>query len=398
MSGQDEETLRLSEGRFARFDAIEWWEQRRLREARVLVVGAGALGNEVVKNLALLGVGRLAVVDMDRIERSNLSRSVLFRERDEGSFKADCAVRAARDIYPEIRAQALVGNVLTDVGWGWFRWADVVVGALDNREARVLVNRACAATGRAWFDGGIEVLNGIVRGFAPPETACYQCTMSATDWEQLDLRRSCAFLARRAVSQRGTPTTPTTASIIAAIQCQEVVKHLHGRATLLGRGFFFEGANHSSYAMEYPVKADCELHEPAATIQPAPDLHSGSPMGAFRERAEAVLGEVDALDLEREVVEALECPACGAKTETLRQVETLTEEDARCGACGEMSVPHFLHSLAPDSPRLGATPAELGLPPWDVIWARRGERIVGIEATGDAPWPGSPDRAKGTDR
>ncbi len=166
-----EETLRLDEGRFARLERIEWWDQARLRGARVLVVGAGALGNEALKNLALLGVGTVAVVDLDRVEKSNLCRSVLFRESDEGRPKALCAAAAMRQLYPEIRVFPIVGNVLADVGLGWFRGADVIVGALDNREARVFVNAACARVGRPWFDGGIDVLQGIVRGFAPPRTA-----------------------------------------------------------------------------------------------------------------------------------------------------------------------------------------------------------------------------------
>ena len=135
-------TLDLREersSRFERFERIEWWDQQRLRDARVLVVGAGALGNEVIKNLALLGVGHLTVVDMDSIELSNLARSVLFREADAGKPKAECAVRAARDLYPPIDARAIVGNASADVGLGLFRDADVVVGAVDNREARVFL-------------------------------------------------------------------------------------------------------------------------------------------------------------------------------------------------------------------------------------------------------------------
>src|SRR3954469_12624483 len=109
------------EGRFARLEAIEWWDQALLANARVLVVGAGALGNEVIKNLALLGVGQVVIADMDTVELSNLSRSVLFRESDEGKPKAECAARAAREIFPGINIHALVGNVLADVGLGWFR-------------------------------------------------------------------------------------------------------------------------------------------------------------------------------------------------------------------------------------------------------------------------------------
>jgi adenylyltransferase/sulfurtransferase len=82
------------------------------------------------------------------------------------------AAAAARRVYPQIKAVGVNGNVLSDIGMGYFRWADVVVGALDHREARVFVNQCSAQVGRKWIDGGIDVLNGIVRGFSPPESAC----------------------------------------------------------------------------------------------------------------------------------------------------------------------------------------------------------------------------------
>src|SRR6187402_1819286 len=91
--------------RFHRFKLIGWWDQSRLSRARVLVCGAGALGNEIIKNLALLGVGNLFIADMDRVENSNLSRSVLFRESDNGAFKATAAARGAKAIYPDIKVQ-----------------------------------------------------------------------------------------------------------------------------------------------------------------------------------------------------------------------------------------------------------------------------------------------------
>src|SRR5277367_6713270 len=91
------------EDRFARFRLISWWDQERLAGARVLVIGAGALGNEILKNLALLGIGRVFIADRDRVENSNLSRSILFRERDCGRPKAEVAAERAAEIYPGIR-------------------------------------------------------------------------------------------------------------------------------------------------------------------------------------------------------------------------------------------------------------------------------------------------------
>src|SRR3954465_5615543 len=106
--------------RFGRFRLIAWWDQARLSRAKVLVIGAGALGNEIIKNLALLGVGNVLIADMDRIENSNLSRSALYRAADNGKLKADVAARAARDIYPDANVHAFNGNVVYDLGMGAF--------------------------------------------------------------------------------------------------------------------------------------------------------------------------------------------------------------------------------------------------------------------------------------
>lgn len=369
----------LQDGRFARFEKVEWWDQARLRDARVLVIGAGAIGNEVVKNLALLGIGHLAIADMDVIELSNLSRSALFRESDAGKPKAECAARAAREIYPDLDVRAIVCNVTASLGLGWFRRADVVVGALDNREARIFVNSACARVGRPWVDGGIEVLQGVARGFSPPQTACYECTMSDVDWRVVNTRRSCSMLARRALAHGGTPTTPTTASVIGAIEAQEVVKILHGLPALLGKGFVFEGATHSSYSVSYTVDPGCPWHEVVAPIEVLGDAGWNTPLTAVWSAAEALLGGVDALELGREIVERLECLSCGESRLLLRPIEGVHDDEAACLRCGGDATPHFLHSIATGSAYAERSARELGLPPWDIIWARRGDRFHGFE-------------------
>ncbi len=377
--------LEENRDRFERFRRIAWWDQERLARARVLVVGAGALGNEVLKNLALLGVGRIAVADMDLVERTNLCRSVLFREGDEGRPKARAAARAAGELFPGIEAHALVANVLGEVGLGWFRWAEVVVGALDNREARLHVNACCAQMGRPWIDGGIDVLNGIVRGFAPPGTACYECTLGEADWKLIEARRSCALLARRAAAEGAVPTTPTTASVVGAIQAQEVVKRLHGLEHLSGSGFVFEGLTHGSYAVRYPVSDQCPWHEPPPPVEPVAAFDSQTPLAVLWDYAAARLGPLDALDFARELVAELACPVCGRRRGVFRPLAAIDEAMAVCADCGGECVPELLHGLSAGAERLAVSAGALGLPPWDVVWARAGERVLGIELAGDRP-------------
>src|ERR1043166_374825 len=127
----------IHEDRFSRFRLIPWWDQNKLRAARVLVIGAGALGNEILKNLALLGCEQVVVVDLDRIEESNLSRTILFSSDDVGCFKADVAARSFKKLLPQARVTPMVANVVQNCGLGLYAWADVILAGLDNREARL---------------------------------------------------------------------------------------------------------------------------------------------------------------------------------------------------------------------------------------------------------------------
>lgn len=248
----------------------------------------------------------------------------------------------------------------------------------------MFVNKACAQVGRMWIDGGIDVLNGIVRGFHPPRTACYECTMGQADWDQLAKRRSCSLLARKAMLEGGAPTTPTTASVIGAIQAQEVVKALHGLETLKGRGFVFEGLTHHSFVVDYPIAPDCPWHEPPPPIEAMDDLSSDTPIREIWDRCKRRLGGLDAIDLSRDIVQKLVCPNCGSEQDIYAALDLIDEEQAICSRCKAECVPRFFHTISADSDLMNRTPASIGLPRWDVLWARSGEQMIGIELSGDA--------------
>src|SRR5580658_3136907 len=98
----------VGEDRFSRLRLISWWDQEKIAKCRLLVIGAGALGNEILKNAALLGFTQVVIVDMDRIEVSNLSRAVLYRLEDVGRFKADTAASAYLSFAPDAKVQPVV--------------------------------------------------------------------------------------------------------------------------------------------------------------------------------------------------------------------------------------------------------------------------------------------------
>ena len=143
-----------SESRYHRSELITWWDQKALLASRVLVVGAGALGNEIVKNLALVGVGNLTIVDMDIIEHTNLARCVFFRTEHEQMYKADVLAAEASKMNPDVSTQSYVCPI-QELGDGFLLDFDLIIAGLDNREARVWLGAAAKRTGKIWIDGAI---------------------------------------------------------------------------------------------------------------------------------------------------------------------------------------------------------------------------------------------------
>ena len=373
-----------SEDRFARFELISWWDQERLARAKVLVIGAGALGNEILKNLALLGVGRVFVADLDVVANSNLSRSVLFRAEDCGRPKVEVAAQRAVEIYPDMRVRPFHGNVVYDLGLGVFGFADVILGGLDNREARVAINQAAARTGRVWIDGAIERLDGVARVFDPATGPCYECTMSETDWKMLEARRSCALLSRDDMEQGKVPTTPTTASVIAGIQCQEAVKLLHGLEVLVGQGFVFDGTRHQSYVVSYTRKDDCPAHDRYGPVTQMPDRVGGTTAGEFLERVRSDLGHEALIETNQDLLRSLFCSACGDEQPVFASLGKVTEEQGRCPRCRQHRAPKLFHTIdGSDRTVLDRTLGEIGVPPWDIVAGRAGLDQHYYEFAGD---------------
>jgi len=375
----------ISEDRFSRFNLISWWEQAKLKNARILLCGVGALGNEVLKNLALLGVGNILVADMDIIENFNLSRSVLFREENNGCYKSQVAANTAKDIYPDANIQWFHGNIVYDLGLGGYEWADMVIGALDNREARLTINRNCWKTNTPWIDGAIERLNGVARVFVPPDGACYECTMSKIDWEMLRVRRACSLLTRDDMLFGKTPTTPTSASIIAGIQCQEAVKYLHGLEVLAGKGYVFNGLTHDSYVVTYTRKPDCYSHETFDEIRQTGRSVNETTLRDLLNEIKSELGDDAIVEFNNDVLEGLECTHCETIESVFKSLGKVTEEEGQCPECGEMRFARTLHSVYGGEDFLDKTFAEIGIPPFDIVTGRAGMNQIFLEFDKDAP-------------
>lgn len=252
------------------YTLLSWFKKDKVKNARVLVAGAGALGNEVVKNLALFGIGHIYVVDFDRIEISNLTRSVLFREEDayNHSYKAEVVAKRAMEINPQIKVTPIVGNLFSEVGFGIYRSVDVIIGCLDSRIARYLLNRLAMRAGKTWIDGSIENMTGVVRVYSPG-ISCYECGLSREEFNNIMLRTGCADVVRMQGQSGRVATTPISASIVGAMQVQEAMKIIHMDGTepvpfktLQGKMLRYEGMTNSVNMYKFASwKKTCPAHE-----------------------------------------------------------------------------------------------------------------------------------------
>jgi adenylyltransferase/sulfurtransferase len=374
----------LQEDRFSRLRLIGWWDQEKLVGTKVLVVGAGALGNEIIKNLALLGFRQVLVVDLDKIEHSNLSRSVLFRASDVGQSKARAAAVAARAIFEDIVAHHLHADIIHEVGLGVFGWADIIFGGLDNREARLWINRSAWKMNRPWIDGAIEGINGLARVFLPGHPPCYECTLGETDWKILEKRMSCNLLTREEMAGGKVPTTPTISSIIAGIQVQEAVKLVHGMPTLAGKAYRFEGLNHTSDVVEYTENQECLSHETFGRIISWQKPSSATSLDElFKFAQQQLRSEKITLEFSREVIHKLACPKCGCEEEMFVPVGTVSEARGRCPRDDTRREVKTVHNYLGQRSIGSRSVKAMGLPAFDVFVARSMTEELAILMEGD---------------
>lgn len=189
--------------------------QERLRQSRVLVVGAGGLGSPVLLYLAGAGVGTLGIADNDQVSASNLNRQILYVTHDIGRSKALTAVQRVRALNPDVKAVPHEVFVLRENGLALVQQYDLVVDASDNLETKALMNELCVHAGVPLVWGAVSRFEGQMGAYMPGH-AC----------------RSCVFPQ---MPQPGTYPTPTelgvlgaSAGVIGTLQAVEAVKILLG--------------------------------------------------------------------------------------------------------------------------------------------------------------------------
>lgn len=371
------------------YERISWWDSQKIEQAKVMVVGAGALGNEVLKNLALLNIGYLLIVDFDTIEYSNLSRSVLFRASDCGENKAATAARRLKEINPNVHIEYIHGDIAFDVGLGIFRRMDMVVGCLDNRLARLYINRHCYKTDKIWVEGAIENLTGQLNVFKPNLT-CYECQLKEEEFKVIQFREGCTDVAQRNANFGKIPTTPISASIIGALQVQEALKVINSNSgeSLAGRRFFFDGMHNMFLHYNAPaLKEYCLSHESLGTLIEADDLSCRMRLGDVLDWLEQHFGTTNIrIKLDYDVILEL----CGEVSEV--SVSVLLPKFRLSNALvrqyqkspGEtVMISEKTAVLDRSFPNQETTMEELGIPPLQILKVETSDDIFSVELSGD---------------
>jgi len=265
--------------------------QRRLKGARVLVVGVGGLGSPAALYLAAAGVGTLGLVDTDVVELSNLHRQVLHGTSSVGRPKLESAAARLADVNPEVglvlhEARLTSANALAILGT-----YDVVVDGSDNFPTRYLTNDACALLGKPNVYGAIHRFEGQASVFWAGRGPCYRCLYREPP--PSGLVPSCEESGVLGVLP----------GIVGTIQAMEALKLVLGVGEpLLGRLLVFDALRMRFREMEVARDPDCPLcgERPTITGLVDYDAFCGVPAaGAPAARSDALEVDVEALDAER---------------------------------------------------------------------------------------------------
>lgn len=214
--------------------------QEKLKSTTALVAGAGGLGSPVSIYLAAAGIGKLRIVDNDRIELSNLNRQIMYGDDDIGKEKANVSEKVLRGINRDIDIEAINSEITYDSIGDLAKGCDLIVDCMDNYPTRYVLNRGAIDKGIPLFHAAVEGMGGQATTIIPGETPCLRC------------------LVPNPPSSRKFPILGATAGLLATIQVHEVVKHVVGIGDLLKNKLLLVNEGLDFEEVEIQRNPDCE--------------------------------------------------------------------------------------------------------------------------------------------
>ncbi len=252
---------RLNEDKWDRTKRIGFLDVDKIQNAKVLMVGVGAIGNEVAKNLILEGFRNISIIDMDYIVRSNLNRCLFFTDldADKKRLKAEVVAEKMMQMDSEITVDFYTKKI-EDMPEDFIPSHDVVLGCLDNVGARLHLNAHSYYNKIPYIDAATLGLVGKVQVVIPPETSCLECGMNKTHMQILEKRFSCTGTDITFFEQK-MPAEITTTAIVSAIQVREAAKLVSGQGDKCIRNmFYYDGKRNVADELEIDINPDCPHH------------------------------------------------------------------------------------------------------------------------------------------
>jgi molybdopterin-synthase adenylyltransferase len=217
--------------------------QKRLREATVLIAGAGGLGSPVAIYLACAGFGRIVLVDCDPVDLSNLNRQILHWEEDIGNKKVASGEQKLRRINSTVQLAPVHARITAENVHTLLEDVHLVIDCLDNMETRFIINAACFQKMIPLVHGGVRGFMGEITTIIPGETPCLEC-----------------LFPRRPDKAEPFPVFGATAGLVASLQVMEAIKLMAGYGKLLkGRMLYINGGDMQFLSIQMKKNPQCPV-------------------------------------------------------------------------------------------------------------------------------------------
>jgi molybdopterin/thiamine biosynthesis adenylyltransferase len=215
--------------------------QEKLKRTRVFIAGAGGLGSPAAIYLTAAGVGKICVVDHDRVELTNLNRQILHWEKDIGKKKVSSAREKLKKINHEVKIEAIEKTITEANVSQLIAGFDVIVDAMDNLPTRYLLNKTAIEKNIPFFHGAVYGFEGRVMTIIPGKTACLRCVY------------------RGDIPKEKFPVIGVTPAVIGCIQATEVIKYIVGIGELLkNRLLIYDGLDMKFTELKVKKDLQCE--------------------------------------------------------------------------------------------------------------------------------------------
>lgn len=307
---------------------------RKIKRTRVLVVGAGAGGNEVLKNLALMGFGHFTIIDYDPIESSNLSRATLFSKEDIGKPKAAVAADALQKLSlhesPSISAFNLK---IQDVGKQVFLENDIIISCVDTNDARAYISDWCVRLRKPFFEMGFERFV-IQICFFPNETkddACLREVIGFGDFS--GKRQSCSKLKMDDIELQHIPTIQVSSAFAGVFVATEIILFLQGKSRLKNKILQYSAEYHRCSIFEVPQNEECIIHRDNELKIVESSLDNAATVSDLLQHLKSEAGEECLFRLEDEFIISMDCEGCGQELSINKFRFNVYDKERWCSEC-----------------------------------------------------------------